>query len=356
MEVYIKGASVLSPQNTFNSQNLPDEEVQYSGVTRLKCIEPVYRDYLDPMVARRMSRVVKMGVCSALKCMKDSGVNMPDAIIAGTGLGCLEDTGKFLTSIYANEERLLNPTPFIQSTHNTIAGAIALAIKCHGYNATYTHRGFSFESALQDALMQLHDHPSMNILAGGFDEITDISYALTRRLGLWKTNAIDSFALYENQTRGTIPGEGVAFFMLSGVPGDHDMAVLKDVDAFFNPDRNRDDVRLHIEAFLKKNNLAPGEIDLALLGMNGDSRTDPFYAGLMNSIFKNVACAGYKHLCGEYDTSSSFALWMASAMLQSQCAPLHAMLSGKKPESINRIVVYNHLRGKNHALFLLERC
>lgn len=354
METYIKGAAVLSPQNTFNSQNLPDEEIQYPGVAQLKCIEPVYRDYLDPMVARRMSRVVKMGVCSAMKCMKDSSVNMPDAIVAGTGLGCLEDTGKFLSSIYTNEERLLNPTPFIQSTHNTIAGAIALSIKCHGYNATYTHRGFSFESALQDALMQLHDHPSMNILAGGFDEITEISYALTRRLGLWKTKAVDSFALYENQTRGTIPGEGVAFFMLSGSPGDHDMAVLKDMDTFFNP--QGDDLRLRIEAFLRKNNLVPGEIDLALLGMNGDSRTDHIYTGLMKGILNTIPCAGYKHLCGEYDTSSSFALWMASAMLKSQRIPVHAKLSGNKPESLNRILVYNHLRGKNHALFLLERC
>ena len=91
---------------------------------------------------------------------------MPDAVIAGTGLGCLEDTEKFLGSIYTLQEHLLNPTPFINSTHNTIAGAIALAIKCHGYNATYTHRGFSFESALLDALMLASENPEAAILAG----------------------------------------------------------------------------------------------------------------------------------------------------------------------------------------------
>ena len=104
-----------------------------------------------------MSRIVKMGVFAALSCLRNAEVEIPDAIIAGTGLGCLEDTEKFLGSMYTSEEKLLNPTPFIQSTHNTVAGAIALAIKCHGYNATYTHRGFSFESALIDALMQIHD-------------------------------------------------------------------------------------------------------------------------------------------------------------------------------------------------------
>jgi 3-oxoacyl-[acyl-carrier-protein] synthase II len=354
MTVYIKGAAVLSPQDTFNSQHISDEVALHSGVTQLRCMEPPYRDYIDPMVARRMSRIVKMGVCSALRCMKDTGVNMPDAIIAGTGLGCLEDTGKFLTSIYTNEERLLNPTPFIQSTHNTIAGAIALAVKCHGYNATYTHRGFSFESALQDALMQLCDHPSMNILTGGFDELTDISYAITRRLGLWKSGTMDNTSLYQNHSRGTLPGEGVAFFMLSGTHDDQDMAVLKSMTAFFIPER--DEVKTHIQAFLESNHISVDSIDLVLLGMNGDSITDGFYKDQMNGIFNNIPCVGYKHLCGEYDTSSSFAMWMAAGILKSQHTPEHAMLKGKKPETVNRILIYNHLRGKNHAMFLLEVC
>lgn len=354
MTVYIKGAAVLSPQDTFNSQSIPEEVIPYSGVTQLRCIEPAYRDYIDPMVARRMSRIVKMGVCSAQRCMKDTGVNMPDAIIAGTGLGCLEDTGKFLTSIYTNEERLLNPTPFIQSTHNTIAGAIAHAVKCHGYNATYTHRGFSFESALQDALMQLYDQPSMNILTGGFDELTDISYTITRRLGLWKSGTMDNTSLYQNHSRGTLPGEGVAFFMLSGTHDGQDMAILKSMTTFFMPEPA--EVKNHIRAFLECNHIPADSVDLVLLGMNGDSTTDDFYKDQMNSIFKSIPCAAYKHLCGEYDTSSSFAMWMAARLLKSQHIPDHAMLSGQKPEKLNRIVVYNHLRGKNHALFLLEVC
>ena len=74
MAAYIKGASaILSPQKTFGSRVLPAEVTAYTGVNMLKCIEPVYRDFIDPMVARRMSRIVKMGVCSALKCMRDTG-------------------------------------------------------------------------------------------------------------------------------------------------------------------------------------------------------------------------------------------------------------------------------------------
>ena len=53
---------------------------------------------------------------------------MPDAIITGTGLGCLEDTEKFLTAMVTNKEEFLTPTSFIQSTHNTVSAQIALLL------------------------------------------------------------------------------------------------------------------------------------------------------------------------------------------------------------------------------------
>ena len=131
MEAYINGLSAISPQNTFSEDTLLADPVGYSGVRSLRCIEPQYSAYIDPMASRRMSRIIKMGVCSAMKCLRDAGISNPDAIITGTGMGCVEDTGKFLGSIFENEEKLLNPTPFIQSTHNTVGASIALLLKCH---------------------------------------------------------------------------------------------------------------------------------------------------------------------------------------------------------------------------------
>ncbi len=96
------------------------------------------------MASRRMSRIIKMGVCAAMKCLQDAEIKNPDAIITGTGMGCIEDTGKFLSSYIENEEKLLNPTPFIQSTHNTVGAAIALMLKCHNYNNTLWSQGIFF--------------------------------------------------------------------------------------------------------------------------------------------------------------------------------------------------------------------
>ena len=57
----------------------------------------------------------------------------------------------FLRKMIEFEEKMLSPTAFIQSTHNTVGAQIALLLKCHHYNNTIVHRAFSFENALTEA-------------------------------------------------------------------------------------------------------------------------------------------------------------------------------------------------------------
>jgi 3-oxoacyl-[acyl-carrier-protein] synthase II len=339
MKAYINNAAIVSPQRTFD-QDFPVEIVRYAEPKYFKCIEPAYKDFIDPMVSRRMSRIVKMGVCCALQCLRKSRVEMPDAVIAATGLGCLEDTEKFLGSIYTLREHLLNPTPFINSTHNTIAGAIALAIKCHGYNATFTHRGFSFESALLDALMLAEENPEAAILAGAFDEITPVSYDITKRLGLWEK---------------AIPGEGVAFFMLSGKKQPDSMARLNAMQTLFNPEKESV-VEKEMHDFIKNAGISEQDIDLVMMGMNGDPLTDGYYRHLMGGLFEGKPLAGFKHLCGEYDTASSFALWLSAEVIHRQQVPEWIRANEFKPGKLKNIIIYNHLRGVNHSFYLLSAC
>ena len=159
MKAYINGVGSISAQHTSNSQSFLNDIV-YSESNSLKAIEPDYKAFINPTLIRRMGRIIKMGVTAAQICLKDAGVEMPDAIITGTGLGCIEDTEKFLTAIIENKEQFLTPTSFIQSTHNTVGGQIALLLKCNNYNFTYVHRGFSFETCVLDALMLLKDFHS----------------------------------------------------------------------------------------------------------------------------------------------------------------------------------------------------
>lgn len=105
---------------------------------------------------RRMSRVVKSGVAAGIESLLEFGARAPiDAIITATGLGCIADSEKFLDGLIAGDETMLNPTPFIQSTFNTVGAQIALLRGLHCYNTTYVHRWTSFENALTDAALRI---------------------------------------------------------------------------------------------------------------------------------------------------------------------------------------------------------
>jgi 3-oxoacyl-[acyl-carrier-protein] synthase II len=172
MSVYINSSSMISPQKTFDGKITAEGRLLHTGV-RLNCVEPNYAELIDPKAIRRMSRIIRMGVAAGTAAVKKAGLAHPDAIIIGTAFGCLEDTHSFISRMTEYGEDMLNPTPFIHSTHNTIAGQIALHFKCHGYNSTYVHRAVSFESVLLDGFMQVEEGSIGNALIGGTDEMID---------------------------------------------------------------------------------------------------------------------------------------------------------------------------------------
>ena len=109
------------------------------------------RDFVKPLEARRMGKLMKASLLSSLKALKQAGIDCPDAIITGTSLGCWENTEALLTQIEQEGEVMLSPTNFMQSTHNTIGSNVAIRTHCHGYNVTYTQGDDSLEWALRDA-------------------------------------------------------------------------------------------------------------------------------------------------------------------------------------------------------------
>lgn len=152
-------------------------------------------------IRRRMSRVVKMGVTTALDVIADfAPLGDVDAIIVGTGLGCLADSEAFLANMISSETQTLNPTPFIQSTFNTVGAQIALIKSLHCYNNTFSHRYISFESALTDAMIRLDRDKSKAVLVGVVDEVTPTSANIMKRMRLHGEKE---------------PGEGALFFVLS---------------------------------------------------------------------------------------------------------------------------------------------
>ena len=136
-------------------------------------------------IRRRMSRVVKMGVTTGLDVVADFEMfGTVDAIITATWLGCIADSEKFLANIIESNEHMLNPTPFIQSTFNTVGAQIALVKSLKCYNNTFTHRCSSFESGVVDAMLQLNCVGARAVLVGIFDELTPTVEVILNRLKL----------------------------------------------------------------------------------------------------------------------------------------------------------------------------
>ena len=350
--IYINGLSNISPQPPSAKKDFLSNVVKYN-TNMLQCIEPDYSEFMNINALRRMSRVLKLGSAGAKFCLEDAALEVPDAICIGTGKGCFRNTQVFLFSVDENNEKFIPPSPFIQSAHGSIASQIAIQTGCKNYNMTYSHRGFSFESALLDAMMLLREKKYTHVLLGGVDEIAEIQFNTFDRIGYYKKPDASNLNLLADQTKGTIAGEGSAFFLLESHQTANTYAKVNDVHTFSNPISHLQ-VEEAIKHFLSQNNLTVKDIDALVLGLNGDIEFDGIYHDLNASLFKDNRQVYYKHLCGDYLTSSAFALWMSSMIIKHQRIPEIVDLNHKMVNGINNILIYNQHRNVNHSLMLLS--
>ena len=153
------------------------------------------RDYVKPLEARRMGKLMKSSLLSSLKALREAGITQPDAIITGTAYGCMENSEQLLRQLMNEGETMLKPTAFMQSTHNTIGSNIAIWLGCHGYNVTYTQENDSMKWALHDAECLLRSGRCKTVLVGCHDETTPLFRELMGRLGVKDLPAIHSLAM-----------------------------------------------------------------------------------------------------------------------------------------------------------------
>lgn len=179
--IYIRSAAQISVQKPLCEDWMTDP-IPHSG-EYLRSQDPDFKQFLNPMQARRMGLILKRAIAVSLTALKDAGIECPDAIFTGTGLGCMENTENFLSAMCRDGEEMLPPTYFMMSTHNTISSAVAILLRCHGYNCTYSQKDISFESALLDAFIQLQAGRMGNALVGSHDEMTPDTYRLLRGAG-----------------------------------------------------------------------------------------------------------------------------------------------------------------------------
>jgi hypothetical protein len=250
----------------------------------VRSLDPNFRDWLNPLESRRMGKILKRALVTAQKVMHDSGVQQPDAVITGTGLGCIENTELFLDQLCREGEEMLKPTYFMQSTHNTISSLISIHDHLHGYNTTYSHKSVSFDSALLDAFTQLRLGDIRTALVTGNDEMTPSYFNILQRAG------------YVGQPGQVAAGETSVAMMLTTDPAD----ALCEIE------------EVSMSARGVQQPLAPA--DLLVLGTNGVPQNDQLYREVAQQM-PGVETFEYKRLFGESYTVSGLGVYAAAHLL-----------------------------------------
>lgn len=354
MSIYIQSASHISIQKPLSEEWMEQPIIPDS--TFMKAEEPDYKPFISPMEARRMGTLVKRALATSCDALRKGSCEMPDAIISGTGLGCVEHTEKFLNALIDNDEECLPPTSFMQSTHNTISSQIALRLKCHGYNSTYSHRGTSFDSALFDAFMQ-HSLGKINTsLVGAHDEMTPDYFLMLGKLGYWKSDFCEIEQLRKGEEAGSISGSCSLSILLSSQKQDSTLCELKDMEMFYRPGILQS--RHAINQILLRNNLSINDLDAVVMGISGDRDNDDVYLELREHVFQNTPVLWYKQMFGESFSASSFGVYMGAVCLHAGHIPAHLFFFPEEAETFKsapkNILVYNHFHDKDHSIILLS--
>ena len=282
IRVFIKAATQISMQQPLSEawMTAPVEHTE----PYVRSLDPNFRDWLNPLESRRMGKILKRALVTAQKVMHDSGVQQPDAVITGTGLGCIENTELFLDQLCREGEEMLKPTYFMQSTHNTISSLISIHDHLHGYNTTYSHKSVSFDSALLDAFTQLRLGDIRTALVTGNDEMTPSYFNILQRAG------------YVGQPGQVAAGETSVAMMLTTDPAD----ALCEIE----------EVSMSVRGVQQP--LAPA--DLLVLGTNGVPQNDQLYREVAQQM-PGVETFEYKRLFGESYTVSGLGIYAAAHLL-----------------------------------------
>lgn len=295
----------------------------------ITAIAPDYKQFIPGSDARRMSKLQKRVLCTSLKAMNDSGIKIPQAIITGTGGGCMENSEKFLIDIFKYEETSLKPSLFMQSTHNTLSSSIAIKTGCRGYNNTYTQNGISFDCALMDGWLKIKSGGIDNALIGAHDEVT----SLMRNI------------MYGSHPEYSKVSEvSMSVILQSGNLSDY-ICEVSDVKIWHKPS-----TKIIVSYIIELENCT------IITGINGNKENDFAYFQIINELSSQYKFLKYKHIFGDCYSSSAMAFYVGATILKNRHIPEYLKIdNGNKSEEIpERVLILNHSDNSDWSLVLLN--
>src|SRR5690606_11494397 len=129
---------------------------------------------------------------------------------------------------------------------------------------------------------------------------------------------------------------------------------LKDLETHHFDDK--DALQKALDDFLHNNSTDAADIDVVINAASGDSEHDALINSLIGDVTPNALVTRFKHLSGEYTTSTAFAVWLGASILKRQEVP--DIVKEDKHRSATRlenILIINQYLGKHFTFALLAR-
>ena len=326
--IKILSAKQISIQNPLTEEWM--ENPQNYSEDYVRAVDPDFKQFISAGDARRMGKLLKRALATSLSALQEGGIENPDAIITGTGFGSIENTELFLDALVREGEQLLKPTQFMQSTHNTASSLIGIHTHCHGYNSTYSQKGYSFDSALYDAWMQFRIGRIRSALVGSHDEMSPVFSGFVRKAGHVKDGEICSEA---------------AVSVLLAESGDNAYCTLEGVKLLDTPS---EDTLKQVMA-----DMTAGGIDAVMTGKSGNAENDSWY-GFLDAMLPCVPQLRYKPLFGVNFSSSATGFYAAACCLRKGSVPAVLTESGQAVECAKGILVVNVVEGRHYSFSILK--
>ena len=315
--------SAPQPQEEHLPQPQPPQssKIFLCGVGTAMGEDSEYKKFFPPLVARRLSGIIKRSYVAAQEALKESGIELPEAIVTGTGLGCVEDTESFMLQMIANNEQLLNPSKFISSTPNTIGSQIALMSGNHGWNSTHVNDNFAFEGAMLEAFMLLKNNLASSALVIGAEQVTPNLAKILERCTLWQGNSIKS---------------GAVAFLLSDKPLQSCMASVEAITihpALYGSV----DFEAALCEFLTS---VSGSISRVLLSFNSLSAE----WSIAQKVLPKAKLQDFKPQSGEWFTAVSYAMAMGAKELADSATPQNMLIINGRNGSYSFMLLSSYIK------------
>jgi len=342
--MFVNAQYCISAQQTakgYDVTSLPEPPVNNHFLAK----EPDY-PLIPASSLRRMGKLVRMGLGAGLPLLNNL---TPSAIIMATANAGKDDCVNFLNQIIDYDEGMLTPLNFVQSTPNSLAGQIGLLTSNRAYNITHVHLGHAFENALIDATMRIAEIPGVPVLLGAADDLNNYHELYELKSGWVKHSLPPGKNFLQSNTAGAFHGEAAAMFIVSDIP-ENALLQIKAIEIWDGKEIHG--LTSRAKRFLETHNSTPDNI-VFFSGENGDNRLTPYYE-TMESLFNKNAVFTYKAACGEFPTSTAFALWLAGESYRQNKWPNPLLKKGNIPTNPEQILIYNTYKGFQHSLILLQ--